>query len=152
MKGREKIGISALTPTLLTLTLLAIAGSRAADYRPDEFLSLDLSRAVLSPRRLGPSSGFVPLPAEEAPRSKGENAEVTTEPENGPAVSPTKSALSPASAHHGRSQERRLANRPNHLARHHGNPFDAQAMDSRATGRRIHIWPCRTGGICNWRQ
>ena len=161
MKSGEKIGILALTPTLLTLTLLAMAGSRAADYRrdefhyrPDEFLSLDLSRAVLSPKLLGASSGFVPLPAEAANSSKVENAEVATEPENGPAVSRAKSAprISIANVHHGRSQDRRLANRPTHLARHRGNPLDAQAMDSRARDRRINVWPCRTGGICGWRQ
>ena len=164
MKSGEKIGILALTATLLrltlltltllTLTLLAIAGSRAADYRPDEFLSLDLSRAVLSPKLLGASSGFVPLPAEAANSSKVENAEVATEPENGPAVSRAESAprISIANVHHGRSQDRRLANRPNHLARHRGNPLDAQAMDSRDRDRRINVWPCRTGGICGWRQ
>jgi hypothetical protein len=31
------------------------------------------------------------------------------------------------------------------LAHRHGNPLDAQASDT-----RIQVWPCRSGGICNW--
>ena len=31
------------------------------------------------------------------------------------------------------------------LARRHGNPLDAQASDT-----RIQVWPCKSGGICNW--
>jgi len=33
------------------------------------------------------------------------------------------------------------------LARLHGNPLDAQAFDT-----RIQVWPCRSGGICNWKR
>jgi hypothetical protein len=33
------------------------------------------------------------------------------------------------------------------LARRHGNPLDAQAFDT-----RIQVWPCRSGGICNWKR
>jgi hypothetical protein len=33
------------------------------------------------------------------------------------------------------------------LARRHSNPMDAQASD-----RRIQVWPCNTGGICNWQH
>ncbi len=45
---------------------LLIAGgvSMAADYRADEFLSLDLAKAVLSPKRLGPPTEFAPVPLE----------------------------------------------------------------------------------------
>ena len=40
-------------------TMLAWSGASIADeYRPDEFLGLDLSRAVLSPKPLGPAAGF----------------------------------------------------------------------------------------------
>jgi len=46
-------------------SLLALAGAAAADeYRPDEFLKLDLSKAVLSPKRLGPETQFEPVPIE----------------------------------------------------------------------------------------
>src|SRR3954468_18897408 len=33
------------------------------------------------------------------------------------------------------------------LAKRHGNPLDAQARDT-----RIQVWPCKSGGICNWRR
>jgi hypothetical protein len=33
------------------------------------------------------------------------------------------------------------------LAHRRGNPLDAQAMDT-----RIQTWPCRSGGICNWKR
>jgi hypothetical protein len=33
------------------------------------------------------------------------------------------------------------------LAHRRGNPLDAQAMDS-----RIQTWPCRSGGICDWKR
>ena len=33
------------------------------------------------------------------------------------------------------------------LVRKHTNPLDAQASDT-----RIQVWPCKSGGICNWRQ
>src|SRR5882757_4794999 len=46
-------------------SLLVWAGSAAADeYRPDEFLGLNLSEAVLSPKRLGPPTEFAPVAVE----------------------------------------------------------------------------------------
>ena len=48
---------------ILCTALLTWSGLAIADpYRPDEFLSLDLSRAVLSPKPLGPAGGFTPGP------------------------------------------------------------------------------------------
>ncbi len=45
--------------------LLAWSGPSSADqYRPGEFLGLDLSKAVLSPKRLGPPTQFAPFPVE----------------------------------------------------------------------------------------
>ena len=40
--------------------LMAGATSIAAEYRADEFLGLDLSKAVLSPKPLGPATEFAP--------------------------------------------------------------------------------------------
>jgi hypothetical protein len=52
-------------PALVGAALLVMGGaSMAADYRADEFLGLDLSKAVLSPKRLGPPAEFVPVPLE----------------------------------------------------------------------------------------
>jgi hypothetical protein len=33
------------------------------------------------------------------------------------------------------------------IARRHTNPLDAQAMDT-----RIQVWPCKSGGICDWKR
>ena len=33
------------------------------------------------------------------------------------------------------------------LARRHGNPLDAEARDT-----RIQVWPCKSGGICDWQK
>jgi hypothetical protein len=38
--------------------------ARADDYKPSEYLSLDLSKAVLSPKRLGPETQFAPVALE----------------------------------------------------------------------------------------
>jgi hypothetical protein len=53
-------------------TLLAWSGPSIADqYRPGEFLSLDLSKAVLSPKPLGPATQFAPFPIEAGSDSDG---------------------------------------------------------------------------------
>ena len=73
--------------------LLAWSGVATADeYRPDQFLGLDLPSAVLSPKPLGPSSTFAPAPAEanadhKADRS-GEGAQARAEPKAAPRVAP----------------------------------------------------------------
>jgi hypothetical protein len=36
---------------------------------------------------------------------------------------------------------------PTKLVRRHTNPLDAQASDT-----RIQVWPCTSGGICNWQR
>jgi len=33
------------------------------------------------------------------------------------------------------------------LAHRRGNPLNAQAFDT-----RVQVWPCRSGGICNWKR
>ena len=51
--------------------------ARADDYKPDEYLGLDLSKAVLSPKRLGPETQFAPVALE----AKGGNeAQARAEP------------------------------------------------------------------------
>ena len=133
-------------PFAIALALVLAWGglARADDYKPDEYLGLDLSKAVLSPKRLGPETKFAPVALE----AKGGNeaqaravpldvpkkvaAERVRAPE--PKVAQTKSA-----------QPRGAARTK--LAHRHGNPLDAQAMDT-----RIQTWPCRSGGICNWKR
>src|ERR1700704_674363 len=54
-------------------SFLLWAGSAPADeYRPDEFLGLDLSEAVLSPKRLGPPTEFAPVAVEARADPKGD--------------------------------------------------------------------------------
>jgi hypothetical protein len=122
----------------------------AADYRPDEFLKLDLSKAVLSPKPLGPEAHFEPVQveakADPSADRKPDQAIATAQTEAKPRV-PRRIATP-------RVRVARPIDRPPHgaarakLAHRHGNPLDAQAMDT-----RIQTWPCRagSGGICKWR-
>ena len=67
---------------ILCTTLLAWSGLSIADeYRADEFLGLDLSRAVLSPKRLGPESEFAPVAIEARTDSTGAVEQARVEPE-----------------------------------------------------------------------
>src|SRR5262249_29351818 len=129
--------------------LLSASASMAAEYRPEEFLRLDLSKAVLSPKPIGPPAEFAPGAVEAKGDAKGETkgdrtsedvAEVApAEPKVAPRVAPSRRQAA-APAHHEMSKgltHRRLTHR-------RGNPLDAQAMDA-----RIQVWPCRSGGICN---
>ena len=110
---------------ILCATLVGWSGLSIADqYRPGEFLGLDLSTAVLSPKPLGPATQFAPVRIE----ARADRA-------------------TPAKTHvaHQRADKPRAAVRTK-LARRHGNPLDAQAFDT-----RIQAWPCKSGGICNWK-
>jgi hypothetical protein len=126
--------------------LLAWSGVAIADeYRPDQFLGLDLPSAVLSPKPLGPSSTFAPVPAEanadhKADRS-AERAQARAEPKAAPRV-----VVHTTRVAHARAEQPRPAARTR-LAHRHSNPLDAQAFDT-----RIQVWPCRSGGICNWKR
>jgi hypothetical protein len=130
---------------LVAALVLAWDGiSRAADYRPDEYLSLDLSKAVLSPKRLGPETQFAPVALEAR---GGSEAQVRAEPMAVPKkVAAEREHVSRPKVAHTRSVPPRGAARTK-LAHRHGNPLDAQAMDT-----RIQTWPCRSGGICNWKR
>ncbi|WP_439405477.1 hypothetical protein ACNJX9_29445 [Bradyrhizobium sp. DASA03076] len=143
-------------PSVVAIALvLAVGGiARADDYKPDEYLGLDLSKAVLSPKRLGPETHFAPVAME----AKGGNeAQARAEPVDVPKkvaaervhVSEPKMAetkIAHTEIAHTRSTQPRGAARTR-LAHRHANPLDAQAMDT-----RIQTWPCRSGGICNWKH
>ena len=51
--------------------------ARADDYKPNEYLGLDLSRALLSPKRLGPETQFAPVALEAR---GGNEAQARAEP------------------------------------------------------------------------
>jgi hypothetical protein len=127
---------------------ILVAGSSWADeYRPDEFLSLDLSKAALSPKPLGPPSRFQPM-RDEAKTDPQSNV-VNAAPVHVDAV-PKHVNATPKAAKtkivHARSEKPRAPARTQ-VVRRHSNPLDAQASDT-----RIQVWPCRSGGICNWQR
>ena len=130
--------------------LLALSGPAMADeYRPDEFLGLDLSKAVLSPKRLGPDTGFVPVPV-EAKADRHDGAQARTEQSGDRKIVVRTTRVKVAHVEHPRGaahvEHPRGAARVK-LAKRHSNPLDAQARDT-----RIQTWPCKSGGICNWQR
>jgi hypothetical protein len=131
----------AVFTAVISATLLAWSGLSVADeYRPDQFLSLDLSKAALSPKPLGPPQQFVPGPI-EAGADPGQVAQARVEPKPAPDIAVPRTRIA-----HRRAEKPRAAVRTR-LAHRHSNPLDAQAFDT-----RIQVWPCRSGGICKWRS
>ena len=131
---------------IICATALAWSGlSMADEYRPNEFLSLDLSKAVLSPKPFGPASGFAPGPLDVTVNR--ESGQVRAEPTDEPKVVVHNSRV----VHNTRVANVRAepAYHParTKLARQHRNPIDAQAFDA-----RVQVWPCKSGGICNWKR
>nr|WP_191093197.1 hypothetical protein [Bradyrhizobium campsiandrae] len=133
-------------PLAIVIALaLAVGGvARAEDYKPDEYLGLDLSKAVLSPKRLGPETHFAPVALEarggNEPQARAEPVDVPKK------IAAERVRVSEPKIAHTKSTQPRGAARTR-LAHRHGNPLDAQAMDT-----RIQTWPCRSGGICNWKH
>ncbi len=122
--------------------VLAWSGLSVADeYRADEFLGLDLSKAVLSPRPLGPASGFTPGPLDVTVDRGSNRIQANSEPAAEPKV-----VVHNTRAVQQRAEAQRHAARTK-LAHQHRNPVDAQAFDA-----RIQVWPCKSGGICNWKR
>jgi hypothetical protein len=145
--------LKSLFPALLGAALLAGNAAMAAEYRPDDFLTLDLSKAVLSPTPLGPPAQFGQVPVEAKSSAKpGATSDQAAEAAPVPAApSPQakKVAVDRVSVAHPRVAHVR-AEKPRGAARTrlaHRNPLNAQAMDT-----RIQAWPCKSGGICNWKQ
>src|SRR6516164_2727179 len=132
----------------LGAALICASASMAADYSSDEFFGLDLSKAVMSPKPLGPPATFEPVPVEAKSDRASEPASARDELK----TEPRKVAVETAKARHRRhvaaavSQKSKASGRT-HLAHRHRNPLDAQAMDT-----RTRPGPCKSGGICNWRQ
>ena len=123
--------------------LLALSCPAVADeYRPDEFFSLDFSKAALSPKPLGPPARFEPVPVQAKTDGQGDSPQARVQPK----AVPTIAVHAPRVTHHARAEKPRGAARTK-LARRHGNPLDAQASDT-----RVQAWPCKSGGICNWKQ
>lgn len=132
---------NAIAAALCTGLLMSGSAALADEYRPSEFLGLDLSQAVLSPKRLGPETQFAPVRIE----ARSDRKPVKTE-----RVIVSKAAAPKPLVENQVAQER--AAKPRgvaraKLARRHTNPLDAQARDT-----RIQTWPCKSGGICGWQR
>jgi hypothetical protein len=135
---------------LVGAALLVWSGASFADeYKPDEFLHLDLSKAVLSPKPLGPETQFAPVRIEANSSDSAPGAAVQPlAPRKAAArvsIPKTRVAQTRVVDHRRPGKPREAAR--TRLAHRHSNPLDAQAMDT-----RIQVWPCRSGGICNWQQ
>jgi hypothetical protein len=129
--------------------------SFADDYKADEFLHLDLSKALLSPQPLGPETQFAPVRIEA---DSGDSAPSAVVPPPAPRKTAAHVRIPKTRVAQTRVVDHRSAGKPRYLARtslparttlarRRTNPLDAQAMDT-----RIQVWPCRSGGICNWRR
>ena len=123
--------------------------ARADQYRPDEFLHLDLSAAVLSPKALGPASGFTPGPLDVKTDSGGAGFQAKTETANAQPANTEPKAAPSITVHKTRivQAEKPRGSTRIKLAKRHSSPLDAQAFDA-----RVQVWPCRSGGICNWKR
>ena len=128
---------SAIASALCTGLLVWGGAALADEYRANEFLGLDLSQAVLSPKRLGPETQFAPVRIE----ARTDRRPVKTE-----RVVVSKEAAPKPQIAQERVEKPRAAARTK-LARRHSNPLDAEARDT-----RIQKWPCTSGGICGWQN
>jgi len=126
---------------------LALAGSAmAAEYRPSEYLNLDLSKALISPKRIGPEARFAPVRIEARDDEvQADSADADLEASVWPKLPPRKARVAKTTEKPSAEPPRAAAGAK--LAKRHGNPLDSQARDA-----RIQTWPCRTGGICNWQR
>jgi hypothetical protein len=131
----KNIVAAAICATLLAWNSLAVAD----EYRAGEFLGLDLSTAVLSPKRLGPASEFEQVPVEARTDRAGEQARAEPKADAGIVTHKVRMARVHADTPRGAARTK--------LAQRHGNPLDAQAFDT-----RIQVWPCKSDGICNWKR
>jgi hypothetical protein len=129
--------------------LLALAGpATAAEYRPAEYLKLDLSKALLSPKRIGPETRFAPVRIEaRSEEAQAESMDPELEASVWPKLPPRKARVAKTTVTPSvkpSAEPPRAAARAK-LAKRNSNPLDAQARDT-----RIQTWPCKSGGICNW--
>jgi hypothetical protein len=135
--------------SLAVVGVVAMAWSALASaqqYRADEFLHLDLSRAVLSPQPLGPGTSFTPGPLGVTIDRAGQATQAKAEPLVEPKTVQAQTVIKTASSVTRTKRAERHA--PRALVALHGrNPVEAQAREA-----RIQVWPCKSGGICNWKR
>src|SRR5215470_9541921 len=107
---------------LACVVAVALSTSVLADeYRAGELLNLDLSKAVLSPKRIGPPAEFAPVPVE----ARSDAKQVVVEPKaeqqrivHTKRVIAARVAVTPTAKPRGEARTK--------LAHRAGNPLDAQ--------------------------
>ncbi|MEH2610710.1 hypothetical protein [Bradyrhizobium sp. AZCC 1693] len=136
---------NAIATALCTGLLMSGSAALADEYKAGEILGLDLSQAVLSPKRLGPETQFAPVRIEARNDARPVKTERVVVPK---AAAPKPQVAAHVATHvaHERAEKPRGAARTK-LARRHTNPLDAQARDT-----RVQTWPCKSGGICDWQR
>ena len=138
-----------LAAVVCTVLVALVTPARADEYRAGDFLNLDLSRAVLSPKRLGPPAEFAPVAVEARTDAK----QIVAEPKAGrrPIVRTSKvkaaRVVKPSPVVRQAQEAKPRGAARTKVVRRHSNPLDAQAMDT-----RIQTWPCNSGGICSWKR
>ena len=133
---------------LLGAALLAGSVALAAGYRPDQFFSLDLSRAALSPTLLGPPSQFAPARFKLTRTRLPARAGAALIPQPKKVALERISAAPPRNVAAVRAAAQRAPMRTK-VAGRRANPRIALAWNT-----PIRTWPCnpRSGGICIWRE
>jgi len=132
---------NAIATALCTGLLMSGSAALADEYKAGELLGLDLSEAVLSPKRLGPETQFAPVRIEARTDRKPVKTERVVMPKAAAPKTQPRSHVAQERAEKPRGAAR------TRLARRHSNPLDAQARDI-----RIQTWPCKSGGICDWQR
>jgi hypothetical protein len=147
-----KSALATLVCTGLLILGSPASGTRAlaGEYGAGEFLGMDLPKALLSPKRLGPEAEFAPFPVEASTDRKQVEAERVTAPELAErAIEPENAARPKTITRKARVLQSRVE-KPRGAARSklaRRNPLDAQARDT-----RIQTWPCKSGAICGWQN
>jgi hypothetical protein len=139
---------NAIAAALCTGLLMSGSAALADEYKAGELIGLDLSKALLSPKRLGPETEFAPVRIEartDRKPVKTERVVVAKAAAPKPHVEHER-VERPTRVVHQRAEKPRGAARVK-LARRHTNPLDAQARDT-----RIQTWPCKSGAICGWQN
>ena len=137
-----------IAAALCTGLLMSGSAALADEYRAGELIGLDLSTALLSPKRLGPETEFAPVRIEaRSDRKPVKTERVVVAKAAAPKPHVTHERVErPTRVVHQHAEKPRGAARVK-LARRHTNPLDAQARDT-----RIQTWPCKSGAICGWQN
>src|SRR5262249_57356524 len=115
--------------------LVALGTSaRADEYRAGEFFTLDLSKAVLSPKRVGPRAEFAPVAVEARTDAKRNVAEPKADTPHGVRTTRLTPPVEKPRVAQSHVEKPRTPARAK-LARR-SNPLNAQAM-----AMRVQTWP-----------